>query len=146
MALHRENRKKMAQVIAKAWSDPAFKKKLLSDPKGALSDAGVKVPANVNIHVHEDEPSSLHLVLPRKPKPLSQDELPNAAHAASRLAAMNLTGGKYTAQCDAYTVKGVQYTVAAEYTADQYTKGPEYTKGAKFTQGEDDHKAPRYTL
>jgi hypothetical protein len=146
MSVHQDHRKKMAQVIAKAWSDAAFKKKLLQNPKAALKEAGVTVPANVEVHVHEDQPSALHLVLPRKPKPLSKDELPNAASAAARMTSMNLTGGKYTAQCDAYTFKGVQYTIGPEYTTAAYTKGPEYTIGAKYTLGEDAKKAPRYTL
>jgi hypothetical protein len=146
MSVHQEHRKAIAKVIARAWSDDAYKKKLLQDPKSALKEAGVTVPANVDVHIHEDQPKSLHLVLPRKPKPLSKDELPNAAHAAARLTSMNLTGGKYTAQCDAYTIKGVQYTVGPEYTIAAATKGPEYTIGAKYTVAEEDRKAPRYTV
>ncbi len=56
-----------AQIISKAWQDPAFKQKLLSDPHSALAEAGVQVPAGTNIQVHENTPTTTHLVLPQAP-------------------------------------------------------------------------------
>lgn len=56
------------QLITKAWSDPAFKERLLADPKAAIEDAfGIKVPYGVNITVLEEANENLYLVLPQKP-------------------------------------------------------------------------------
>jgi Nitrile hydratase, alpha chain len=56
-----------SKVVAKAWSDPAFKSKLMADPKAALSDAGVKVPADLTIKVVENTSKVFHLVIPEPP-------------------------------------------------------------------------------
>ena len=45
---------KYGKVIAKAWSDTAFKSRLLSNPKAVLIEAGVEVPAGVSVKVVED--------------------------------------------------------------------------------------------
>jgi hypothetical protein len=39
------------QLVAKAWSDPALKAKLLADPAGVLKDHGVIVPAGITLKV-----------------------------------------------------------------------------------------------
>ena len=41
------------QLIAKAWTDEAFKAKLLSDPKAALAEVGMDAPEGVEIEVVE---------------------------------------------------------------------------------------------
>jgi hypothetical protein len=51
-------------VITKAWSDPAFKKHLLSDPAAALSAEGVAIPPGVAVKVVENTDKLVHLVLP----------------------------------------------------------------------------------
>ncbi|MGH6896614.1 MAG: NHLP leader peptide family RiPP precursor [Geminicoccaceae bacterium] len=55
------------KVVAKAWSDSAFKAKLLRDPRAALAEAGVPVAAGVTIKVIEDTESTRHLILPPPP-------------------------------------------------------------------------------
>lgn len=55
------------QVVARAWSDVAFKAKLLADPAAALAKVGVEVPAGVTVTVVENTPESVHLVLPSPP-------------------------------------------------------------------------------
>jgi hypothetical protein len=63
------------KIIAKAWSDPAFKAKLLADPHAALKELGVAVAAGKTVRVVENADTHLHLVLPPKPSgPLSADE------------------------------------------------------------------------
>ncbi len=59
---------KKNEVIAKAWKDPAFKKKLLSNPKEALESCGIKIPANINVKVVEDSANTYTFVLPAAPK------------------------------------------------------------------------------
>lgn len=62
-------------IIAKAWSDPAFKAKLLADPHTALKELGVAVANGKTVKVVENADRHLHLVLPPKPAgQLSADE------------------------------------------------------------------------
>lgn len=37
------------KAIARDWTDAAYKSKLLSDPLGALTEAGIEVPAGITI-------------------------------------------------------------------------------------------------
>jgi hypothetical protein len=55
------------KLVAKAWSDSAFKARLLRDPHAALTEAGVPVASGVTIKVVEDTESTRHLVLPPPP-------------------------------------------------------------------------------
>jgi hypothetical protein len=59
----------IGRVMKKAWSDPAFKKRLLADPKPAIADAaGVELPAALKVRVHENTATVKNLVLPVNPK------------------------------------------------------------------------------
>ncbi len=51
-------------VISKAWSDPGFKAKLVTNSKDALASLGIKVPAGVNYKFIEDTPTTRHFVIP----------------------------------------------------------------------------------
>ncbi len=67
-----------AKVITKAWKDASFKKKLQTNPRQALEEIGMNIPANVNVKVVEDTNSSYTFVLPVSPasaKNLSEMEL-----------------------------------------------------------------------
>ena len=57
-----------AKVLAKAWSDPAYKTRLLADPAAALTELGLPVPKGRTLRVIEDTDSEMHVVLPRPPK------------------------------------------------------------------------------
>jgi hypothetical protein len=73
----------MGKVVARAWRDPAFKAKLLSDPHGALKEAGVALPAGVTVKAVEDTDKQVHFVLPRRPQAqLSEAELEKLAAGA----------------------------------------------------------------
>ena len=53
------------QIIAKALKEEAFRQELLGNPQAAIEGAlGISVPAGVTIVVHQDTPTTLHLVLP----------------------------------------------------------------------------------
>lgn len=56
-----------ARITAKAWSDPAFKARLLSDPHVALREAGIDIPAGKTVKVVENTSDTVHLVLPPPP-------------------------------------------------------------------------------
>ena len=57
----------LAKVIAQAWSDEDYKRQLVDDPAGALTDAGAEVPDGVQLRVVEDTDTVKHLVLPAAP-------------------------------------------------------------------------------
>jgi hypothetical protein len=56
------------QVIQKAWEDPSFKQRLLTDPKAALKEAlGVILPDNVTLKAVEEGSNEFYLVIPPSP-------------------------------------------------------------------------------
>ena len=63
-----EHRKKMAKVIAKAWSDESFKEMLFSDPKAVLESQGVTVPQGLEIKVVEQTKDCVYVIIPFKPE------------------------------------------------------------------------------
>ena len=78
-----ENQKKWSHVIAKAWSDEHFKKMLISNPKQALKECGILLPADIQIKVVEDTSNMRHFVIPQKPHGnLSETELKKAVGGA----------------------------------------------------------------
>ena len=84
------------KIVAKAWSEPEFKKRLLSDPNAVLKENGMDVPEGVKVQVLEDTNQLVHLALPAPPDELDLDQLDKAAgggysvlvvHSDSRLLA-----------------------------------------------------------
>jgi hypothetical protein len=60
-----KNRVIAAEVIARAWQDEDFKKRLLTDPKKVLEDAGVDdIPAGTEVRAVENTDTVKYLVLP----------------------------------------------------------------------------------
>ena len=56
------------QIIQKAWTDPEFKKQLLSNPESAIKDAfGVDIPKGYKLKVLEETEDTYYLVLPQSP-------------------------------------------------------------------------------
>lgn len=66
------------QVIQKAWRDPSFKSKLISNPKAAIQEAlGITLPDHVNIRTVEENSNELILVIPPNPsKVVKSDTTP----------------------------------------------------------------------
>ena len=71
--------KSWAKIVAKAWEDEAFKKRLLQNPNAVVQENGITVPEGVNFLIHENNEKENHLSLPRKPKNLSEDQLKDLA-------------------------------------------------------------------
>ena len=72
----------IAKVITRAWTDDAYKARLLSDPQAALSEVGVDVPTGTTVKVVEDSVDTQHVVLPVTPGDageLSAEELEEVA-------------------------------------------------------------------
>ena len=89
-------RKEMEQtLIAKAWSDPAFKAQLTTDPRGAIKAAlGIDVPADITIQVIEEKPGVLMLAVPAARA--EQDELSD--HELEAVAVGKMTKAQKMAQ------------------------------------------------
>jgi hypothetical protein len=68
----------LSDLVKRAWEDAEFKRMLLGDPRTTIEGAlGVTLPAGLQIHIHEQTPSDLHLVLPmppEDPEPVSASE------------------------------------------------------------------------
>ena len=69
------------QLFAKAADDDDFRSRLLADPREVLrDDYGILLPENLKLHVHEEDATTAHLVLPRS-KQLTEAELESASGA-----------------------------------------------------------------
>jgi Nitrile hydratase, alpha chain len=64
------------QIVARAWADDKFKKRLLTDRAAVLKENGIDVPAGVAVKVVENTAKVCYLTLPAKPSgELSEEEL-----------------------------------------------------------------------
>jgi len=63
----KESSKAFGRLVEKAWTDEAFKKRLLTDGPGVLKEAGIDVPEGVDIQFHENTEKVVHAVLPSPP-------------------------------------------------------------------------------
>ena len=77
-----EQQKAMAKVIAKAWSDEGFKKRLLTEPAAVLAEHGIEAPAGVEVKVVENTDKLFHIVLPVMPDGANVEELDERLAAA----------------------------------------------------------------
>lgn len=77
----KEFQKTLGQITAKAWGDPAFKKRLMADPAAVAKEFGMPLPPGVQIKVIEDSPTVRHFVLPPRPPAaeLSDEQLDQVA-------------------------------------------------------------------
>jgi len=91
MAQASEWGQKWGQIVSKAGTDAAFKKRLMSDPKSVLKENGLELPQGVDVKVVENTDKLFHLTLP---PPASSHELSDADIAAI---AGGMAAGKYTA-------------------------------------------------
>jgi hypothetical protein len=74
-------------ALARAVEDDDYRQRLISDPKPVLREAGLEVSDEIEVVVHENEPSRMHLVLPSRPRPWDEFELHevDAAHLLEML-------------------------------------------------------------
>jgi hypothetical protein len=74
------DKKKWAEVIAKAWIDPAFKKRLLADPTSTLAEHHIHCKKTIKII--EADSQHDYLLLPPKPQGhLSEEQMRRIAAA-----------------------------------------------------------------
>jgi hypothetical protein len=65
--------RRVARVISNAWLDPKYLKRLKSDPKTVLNEAGIRTADTV--HVHEETDKVSHFVIPRRPTHIKDEDL-----------------------------------------------------------------------
>lgn len=66
--------RRQAQLMVRVWSDPQFKRRLISDPTSVLQEQGLPVPGGMEIRVVENTESVFYLVLPPRPSEEISDE------------------------------------------------------------------------
>ena len=81
-----KNRQELeARIVAKAWADPAYRERLLADPKALLAEElqadypELKLPEDLQVKVVEETPLEMTLVLPVNPQTLVGLEMSEAA-------------------------------------------------------------------
>jgi hypothetical protein len=67
--------KQYGQIVARAWTDDAFKQRLIADPKSVLAEFGVHTDARKEVRVVENDESVFYLVIPQKPGNLTAEQL-----------------------------------------------------------------------
>jgi len=70
--------KQYGQLVARAWGDAAFKAHLLAEPAAVLAERGIALPPGLEVRLHEDTPTLVHLTLP----PPSEDPSDEASGPA----------------------------------------------------------------
>src|SRR5262245_16943545 len=56
-----------SKITAQAWSDPAYKARLIADPARVLREAGIDVPAGMKVKAVENTGDTAHFILPAPP-------------------------------------------------------------------------------
>lgn len=74
-----EHTAKMQQLLAKCWTDEAFKKQMLADPMATLKTEGVVPPSGLTVKVVENTDDVLYLTIPARSTSLSDDDLDKVA-------------------------------------------------------------------
>lgn len=68
--------RRYSEIVLRAWEDPAFKRRLMADPKAVLREYGIEVPDRLEIRVVENTDDVFYLNLPAKPSTeLTAEEL-----------------------------------------------------------------------
>ena len=56
------------KALERAWTDADYKAKLLGQPRDALAEVGIELPAGMSVNIVECDDENLHLVLPQVPE------------------------------------------------------------------------------
>lgn len=81
-----EERKEYAKVIAKAWVDEEFKKRLIDDPAAVLKENGIEMPEGMTVRLVEGKENEILVRLPSRPpdsSELSDEDLEKVAGGIS---------------------------------------------------------------
>jgi hypothetical protein len=67
-----EQSKQWSQIVARAWADEAFKRRLLADPAAVLKEHGVELPTGIQVKVVVNTDRVVYLTLPLRPTDLER--------------------------------------------------------------------------
>jgi hypothetical protein len=67
--------KKIGEILAKCGVDDSFKQRLLTDTRATLETEGILLPEGLSVQIHENTPEVWHVILPNRPKDLTDDDL-----------------------------------------------------------------------
>jgi len=65
-----EGKKVWARIVANAWADEEYRRRLLADPAAIAKEEGLTLPEGLTLKVVEDAPGTRTLVLPPVPSEL----------------------------------------------------------------------------
>jgi Nitrile hydratase, alpha chain len=71
--------RRFSHIVARAWSDENFKKRLIAKPEEVFAEYALDVPAGTTIRVVENTDTTMHFILPAKPslpKHIKLDRVP----------------------------------------------------------------------
>jgi hypothetical protein len=63
------------KMVAKAWADENYKKKLMTNPKKILKEEGIETPANLTLRIVEDTPNTQTLIIPAATQTASAEKI-----------------------------------------------------------------------
>ena len=89
--------KRWAKIVAQAWADEDYKKRLLDSPKSVLEAEGLDIPEGVEIKVVEATEKQALLILPPKPAGGKIEE--NEERLAAGLPPSFCSTNAYICQC-----------------------------------------------
>jgi hypothetical protein len=69
-------------LVERCWNDEDFRNRLLSNPLQVLREEGYNFPEGSKVHIHQNTPDHLNLILPSTPENLSDEELSDVAGGA----------------------------------------------------------------
>ncbi len=84
---HAKWKEVQSRVIARAWKDEDFQKRLLKEPLEVLREWGIELPENVDLTCLQEEANHLYFVVPSAPSnvnKLSERELQQMAAGEQR--------------------------------------------------------------
>lgn len=61
------------RIIAKAWRNEAFRRRLIRNPHAVFAEEGLRVPAGMKVKVLQNTGRTFYFVLPAKPGKASGD-------------------------------------------------------------------------
>ncbi len=79
----KKNEDLRGKIIAKAWKDPAFRKKLISKPKETLKEMGYNISDKIEVRVQEDDARHFTFVLPATPTNIGELDEANLRRVAA---------------------------------------------------------------
>jgi hypothetical protein len=57
-----------AKIIAMAWLNEDFKKRLVANPMTVLKEYGIEFPVGINVNMLEGKPGEINVTLPPRPE------------------------------------------------------------------------------